>query len=167
MASSAAAVIGLYTASRAAQRRIRVVAVGFDLISDGLVATIDREQDMREVATASTGDGALANVRWHRPDVVALDLLLPDMLGEDLARRILAEYPRTRVVAITSAPGHLHARRALDAGVHGYLSNRVAGCELASAIRGVQAGGRAVPGPVALRAAGKIRDIACGRMAHV
>jgi DNA-binding NarL/FixJ family response regulator len=44
------------------------------------------------------------------------------MPGEDLARQILAEFPRTRIVAITSAQGHKYARRALDAGVHGYLS---------------------------------------------
>jgi DNA-binding NarL/FixJ family response regulator len=61
-------------------------------------------------------------VRQQRPDVVTLDLALPDMPGEELARRILAKFPRTRIVAITSAQGHVQARRALDAGVHGYLS---------------------------------------------
>ena len=61
-------------------------------------------------------------VRRSRPDVVTLDLLLPDIPGEDLAWRILAEFPRTRILAITSAQGHLHARRALDAGVHGFMS---------------------------------------------
>jgi CheY-like chemotaxis protein len=106
-------------------RRIRVLTVDSNqLVQEGLAAMIDREADMRVVATASTGDEALNDARQFRPDVVTLDLVLPDMPGEELARRILAEFPRTRIVAITSAQGHIHARRALDAGVHGYLSKR-------------------------------------------
>src|SRR5262249_23319247 len=49
----------------------------------------------------------------------------------------------------TSAQGHVQARRALDAGVHGYLSKAAPGCELVRAIRQVQAGRRVIPGPVA------------------
>lgn len=111
---------------------------------------INREDDMTVVAMASNGEEALNDVRRHRPDVVTLDLLLPDMPGEDLARQILAEFPRTRIVAITSAQGHLHARRALDAGVHGYLSKAVPVSEMVHAIRQVQAGERVVPGPIAV-----------------
>jgi DNA-binding NarL/FixJ family response regulator len=84
--------------------------------------------------------------------VVTLDLLLPDMPGEELARRILAEFPRTRIVAITSAQGHMYARRALDAGVHGYLSKGLPVLELVRAIRQIQAGERMIPGPVACQA---------------
>jgi DNA-binding NarL/FixJ family response regulator len=108
---------------------------------------INREEDMTVVATASTGAEALDDVRRYRPDVVTLDLLLPDMPGEDLARQILAEFPRMRIVAITSAQGHIYARRALDAGVHGYLSKAAPGWELVQAIRKVQAGVRMIPGP--------------------
>src|SRR6266700_7319062 len=147
-----AAAITVRAALRVAPRPIRVVTVdGHQLVQEGLAALIDREEDMAVVATASTGAEALNDVRRYRPDVVTLDLLLPDMPGEELARRILAEFPRTRIVAITSAQGHLHARRALDAGVHGYLSKAVPVCELVGAIRRVHAGGRTIPGPVAFR----------------
>jgi len=78
------------------------------------------------------------------------------MPGEELARRILAEFPRMRIVAITGAQGHLHARRALDAGVHGYLSKAAPGCELVRAIRQVQAGARTIPGPVPFEAAKRL-----------
>src|SRR6266849_7240905 len=135
---------------RATRRQIRVLTVDeHQLVQEGLAAMINREEDMTVVATASSGEEAIDDVRRYRPDVVTLDLLLPDMPGEDLARRILAEFPRTRIVAITSVQGHMHARRALDAGVHGYLSKAVSGCELIRAIRQVQAGGRMIPGPVA------------------
>src|SRR5580704_7759946 len=148
--ASAAAAISFIPALRAVPRLIRVLTVdGHQLVQEGLAAMIDREDDMTVVATASTGEEALDDIRRYRPDVVTLDLLLPDMPGEDLARRILAEFPRTRILAITSAQGHMHARRALDAGVHGYLSKAAPACELVRAIRQVQAGGRMIPGPVA------------------
>src|SRR6266700_6267551 len=152
-----AAAITVRAALRVAPRPIRVVTVdGHQLVQEGLAAMINREEDMTVVATASTGAEALNDVRRYRPDVVTLDLLLPDMPGEDLARRILGEFPRTRIVAITSAQGHMHARRALDAGVHGYLSKAARGCELVRAIRQVQAGARTIPGPVPFEAAKRL-----------
>jgi len=147
-----AAALTVRAALRVAPRPIRVVTVdGHQLVQEGLAAMINREEDMTVVATASTGAEALNDVRRYRPDVVTLDLLLPDMPGEDLARRILAEFPRTRIVAITSAQGHMHARRALDAGVHGYLSKAAPAYELVQGIRKVQAGVRMIPGPVAFK----------------
>ena len=147
MASAAAAAIIQYPALRTVPRRILVLAVdGNQLVQEGLAALIDREEDMAVVATASSGEEAMNDVRRFRPDVVTLDLLLPDMPGEYLARRILAESPETRIVAITSAHGHLQARHALDAGVHGYLSKAAPGWELVRAIREVKAGKRMIPG---------------------
>jgi len=157
--ASAAAAISFIPALRAVPRPIRILTVdGHQLVQEGLAAMINREDDMTVVATASTGEEALDDVRRYRPDVVTLDLLLSDMPGEVLARRILAEFPRTRIVAITSAQGHMEARRALDAGVHGYLSKALPACELVRAIRQVQAGKRVIPGPVAFQMAGHLAD---------
>src|ERR1044071_3638081 len=148
MASAAVAAIIQHPALRVISRRISVLTVdGHQLVQEGLAALIDREEDMTVVATASSGEEAMNDVRRYRPDVVTLDLLLPDMPGEHLARRILAEFPETRIVAITSAQGRVEARRALDAGVHGYLSKAASGWEVVRAIREVQAGARMIPGP--------------------
>jgi len=152
MASPAAAIVTVPIARglRTVPRRIRVLTVdGNELVQEGLVTTINRQQDMTVIAAASTGEEAIEDVRRYRPDVVTLDLLLPDIPGDKLARRILAELPRTRIVAITSAQGYVQARRAMDAGVHAYLSKALPLCELVRAIRQVQAGERIVPGPVA------------------
>ena len=156
MACAAAAIVAVPIPAglRVVPRRIRVLMVDSNqLVQEGLAAMIDREADMTVVATASTGEEALDDVRQQRPDVVTLDLALPDMPGEELARRILAEFPRTRIVAVTSAQSHVQARRALDAGVHGYLSKAAPVRELVRAIRRVQAGERMIPGPVALQRA--------------
>jgi DNA-binding NarL/FixJ family response regulator len=152
MASAAAAIVTVPIARglHAVPRRIRVLTVdGNELVQEGLVATINRQADMTVIAAASTGGEAIEDVRRYRPDVVTLDLLLPDIPGEKLAERILTEFPRTRIVAITSAQGYVQARRAMDAGVHAYLSKALPLCELVRAIRQVQAGERIVPGPVA------------------
>jgi DNA-binding NarL/FixJ family response regulator len=152
MASAAVAAVSFFPALRTVPRPIRVLTVDeHQLVQEGLVAMINRQEDMTVVATASTAEEAIDDVRRYRPDVVTLDLLLPDMPGEELARRILAEFPGTRILAITSAQGHMYARRALDAGVHGYLSKSVPVSELVRAIRQVQAGGRMIPGPVSSR----------------
>ena len=148
--AAAVITIGTLFTANGIHRQIRVLAVDANqLVQEGLCAMINREEDMTVVATASSGEEALDHVRRYRPDVVTLDLMLPDMPGEDLARRILAAFPGTRIVAITSARGHVHARRALDAGIHGYLSKAAPRYELVRAIRQVQAGKRAIPGPVA------------------
>src|SRR5215468_1227237 len=112
MAAAAATMVTFPMASglRMVPRRIRVLTVdGHQLVQEGLASMINREEDMTVVAMASSGEEGLHDVRRYRPDVVTLDLLLPDMPGEDLARRILAEFPRTRIVVITSAEGHVRA----------------------------------------------------------
>jgi DNA-binding NarL/FixJ family response regulator len=148
--ASAAAAIAAKTALSVVPRRIRVLIVDtHQLVQEGLAAMISREEDMTVVAAASRADEALHDVRRYRPDVAILDLLLPDMPGEDLGRQILAEFPDTRIVAITSAQSHVEARRALDAGIHGYLSKAVSVREMVRTIRQVRAGERIVPGPAA------------------
>jgi DNA-binding NarL/FixJ family response regulator len=151
MACAAVAFVAVPVAARlrVVPRRTRVLTVdAHQLVQEGLAAMINREEDMTVVATASTGEEALDDVRRYRPDVVTLDLVLPDMRGEELARRILAGFPQIRIVAITAARSHKHACRALDAGIHGYLSKAAPASELVHAIRQVQAGERMIPGPV-------------------
>lgn len=154
MACAAAAVleVPLPASLRVVPRRIRVLTVDSQqLVQEGLAAMINREPDMTVVAAASTGGDAVMGVRRYHPDVVTLDLLLPDMPGEKLVRHILAEFPQTRIIAITSARSHAHVRRALDAGIHGFLSKAAPVCELVHAIRKVRAGARVIPGPVMLQ----------------
>lgn len=140
--------------SQAVPRRIRVLTVDRQQsVQEGLAAMIDREDDMTVVAAASTGAEALDDARRYRPDVVTLDLLLPDMSGETLARQILAAFPKIRIVAITSARGYTNVCRAMDAGIQGYLPKTAPVRELVRAIRQVQAGEQVIPGPVPLPSA--------------
>ncbi|GAA4429931.1 response regulator transcription factor [Georgenia halophila] len=122
------------------------------LIRDALAGLLGLEEDITVVATAASGVEALAAARKHTPDVVVLDLQMPDGDGIDTAGRIEAEVPGCRAVIVTShgRPGYL--KRALAAGVAGFLPKTVSARVLADAVRQVHGGGRYVDPELAAEA---------------
>ena len=78
---------------------IRVLTVDeHQLVQEGLAAIINHEPDMAVIANASNGAEAINAFRDHRPDVLTIDLTLPDMPGEEVARRIRSEFSGARIV---------------------------------------------------------------------
>ena len=71
------------------------------IIRDGLSAILKSEKDIQIIAEAGTGKEALDKVHCLVPDVVIMDLTLPDMGGMQVTRRILAEYPGVKVLILT------------------------------------------------------------------
>ena len=138
---------------------IRVLTVDqHPLVQEGLAAVIDREPDMTVVASAACGREGFEAFRRLRPDVLTLDLLLPDMSGDDLAKRIMAEFPGARMVVITSARGDVHMLRALESGVRGYVLKGMPQKELVDVIRQVHAGKKVIPRQVASNIAEHMAD---------
>jgi DNA-binding NarL/FixJ family response regulator len=138
---------------------IRVLTVDqHPLVQEGLAAVIDREPDMTVVDSAACGREGLEAFRRLRPDVLTLDLLLPDMSGDDLAKRIMAEFPGARMVVITSARGDVHMLRALESGVRGYVLKGMPQKELVDVIRQVHAGKKVIPRQVASNIAEHMAD---------
>ena len=119
------------------------------LVREGIAAVIHRETGMEVVAEAASGTEAIELYRRLRPDVVTLDLLLPDIPGEEVARRILAEFPNARVVVITGARGDVHMLRAMEAGIKGVVLKGMQHSALIETIRQVHAGRKVVPRQVA------------------
>ncbi|MGJ6962123.1 response regulator [Streptosporangium sp. G11] len=124
------------------------------LIRGALVALLALEEDLSVVAQAATGADTLAMARVFRPDVAMLDLQLPDMDGVTVARMIHEESPDCRTMIVTShgRPGHL--KRALSAGVRGFLPKTVSAAVLADVVRTIHAGGRYVDPQLAAEAIG-------------
>ena len=83
---------------------------------DGLVLIINRQPDLTVVATAATGEQAVALFREHRPDVTVMDLRLPTMSGLDAVRAIRADAPDARIIVLTVRDDDEAIYRALDAG---------------------------------------------------
>ncbi|WP_436759549.1 response regulator [Streptosporangium sp. V21-05] len=108
------------------------------LVRKAIATLLGLEPDIQVVAEVARGDLVAAAVLEHRPDVVVLDIEMPGMDGLSVAETL----PGHAVLMLTSfgRPGHL--RRALAAGVRGFIPKDASADELATAIRKVHAGGR-------------------------
>lgn len=119
--------------------RILVVDDHF-VVRMGLVATINLQEDMTVVAEAGDGQQALEQYRLHRPDIVVMDLRMPDMDGVTATVMLRRESPPARVIVFSSFGGDENVRRALEAGAHAYVIKSGPQTELIDAIRSVHAG---------------------------
>jgi two-component system response regulator DesR len=113
-----------------------------NLIRSALAALLGMEEDVQVVAQAATGDEALAMARIHHPDVAVLDLQMPGLDGIAVAEALRHELPGCASIIVTSygRPGHL--KRALAAGVRGFLPKTVSAHVLADVVRTTRGGGR-------------------------
>lgn len=107
---------------------------------DGLSALIDRQPDMRVVGEADNGRQAVRVVQDLSPDVVIMDISMPDLNGIDATRQILAALPSTRVIALSMYSDRRYVEGMLSAGVSGYLVKSCAFDELVQAILAVVGG---------------------------
>ncbi|MCZ4123967.1 response regulator transcription factor [Streptomyces sp. H39-S7] len=136
---------GTAAAAGSGEARVRVLLADDEhLIRGALAALLSYEDDIIVVAEAASGPEALAMARAHRPDVAVLDLEMPGADGVAVATSLRAELPGCRTMIVTGhgRPGHL--KRALTAGVRGFVPKTVSAQRLAEIIRTVHAGGRYV-----------------------
>lgn len=123
-----------------------------ELVRLGLRTLLElhREQ-IQIVAEAASVADALAKVPAARPDLVLLDMRLPDGTGVEACRRLLALLPRCRVLFLTSAVDDELVADSIRAGASGYLLKEINGLELVKAIRDVAAGGQVIDATVTER----------------
>lgn len=121
------------------------------LVRVGMTTVINQHPDMKVVAEAEGGPRTLELFRKHRPDVVLMDMRLPEDTGPRLTSAIRAEFPGSRVLVISNYDGDEDIHQALAAGAMGYLFKSVVEDELVDAIREIHAGRRYLPKGVAVR----------------
>ncbi|MFC5666101.1 response regulator transcription factor [Kitasatospora misakiensis] len=132
---------------------IRVVlAEDQGMVLGAFASLLDLQADITVVATATDGDDALAAVREHRPDVLVTDIEMPGRTGLDLAVELNRLGDPTRVLIVTTFARSGYLRRAVDAGVAGYVLKDAPIGELAAALRRVHAGERVVAPELAVAA---------------
>jgi DNA-binding NarL/FixJ family response regulator len=117
------------------------VADDHPVVREGLVAMLETEPDFQVVGTAATGAEAVALVARADPDVLLLDLELPELDGVGVLRRLTAEGARVRVIAFTVFDTDERIIGAVEAGAAGYLLKGAPRAELFAAVRTVAAGG--------------------------
>jgi len=124
---------------------IRIVIAEYQALVLGALATLlGLEGDMEIIARVGDGAAALDAVREHKPDILLSDIEMPQMTGLDVAEAIAREGLAARVLIVTTFGRAGYLRRAMDAGVRGYLLKDTPSDALAAAIRKVAAGGRAI-----------------------
>jgi two-component system, NarL family, response regulator len=126
--------------------RIRVLIAEDHLVARvGLRAILSMQRDMKVVAEALNGQQAVELYREFQPDIALLDVRMPKMSGLEAASAILSEFPRARLIALTTYAGDEDVRRAITTGVRAYLTKDVLHDELIRTIRAVHAGETYLP----------------------
>jgi DNA-binding NarL/FixJ family response regulator len=128
---------------------VRILVVDdHPVVRDGLRLILETQPQMKVVGEAGSGAAALAAYAEHQPDVVLMDLRLPDMSGAQAAATLRRDHPQARVIILTSYGQEAEIRAALKAGVRAYLRKDVDRSELLSVIRTVHDGGRYLPAEI-------------------
>lgn len=125
------------------------------MVLGALAALLDIEGDIEVVAMARNGAEAMALTRQHLPDVLLTDIEMPEMTGLEVAAALKGQGMKTRVVIVTTFARSGYLRRALDAGVSGYLLKDSPPDMLANAVRRVHSGLRAIDPELAAEAWGE------------
>jgi DNA-binding NarL/FixJ family response regulator len=131
-----------------------------EVVRQGLVALLDRRESFQVVAEAGTVAEAVEMAHRHRPDLVIMDVRLPDGSGIEACREIRAELPATRVVMLTSYPDEEAVFSAIIAGASGYLLKQVRARDLVSALEAVGRGESLLDPAVTEKVLERVRRIA-------
>ena len=123
-------------------KKLRILlADDHKMVREGLRLLIDSQPDMRVVGEAANGREVLLRARELKPDVVVMDLSMPELNGLQATERLRAESPEIKVVAITANEDESYLRQLCKVGAAGYVLKRSAGDELVKAISLVSKGG--------------------------
>ncbi|MGZ3586116.1 MAG: response regulator [Candidatus Limnocylindrales bacterium] len=142
-------------------RPLRLLVVDdHEVVRQGLVSLLDRRAGLQVVAEASTVAEAIEQAHRQRPDLIVMDVRLPDGSGIEACRDIRAEMPETRVVMLTSYPDEEAVMSAIIAGASGYLLKQIRARDLVNALEAVGRGESLLDPAVTSQVLERIRRIA-------
>ncbi|HHV07613.1 MAG TPA: response regulator transcription factor [Firmicutes bacterium] len=144
--------------------KIRVLVVDdHPVVRTGIKKVVELEDDMEIVAEAGTGQAAIEGVAAAKPDVVLMDLDLPDKSGIEVTAEIKDKYPEVGVVALTIHDDRDHLLEMVRAGAAGYLLKDIEPGGLVGAIRAVNEGNSYMSPPATKKLLGEFTRMANGR----
>lgn len=141
-----------------------IIADDQELIRQSLSFVLDAQSDIQMVGTASNGRETIELVRNERPDVVLMDIRMPDVDGVECTRLIKAAYPQIKVIILTTFDDDEYVFNALRYGASGYLLKGVSVAELTNDVREVVKGGSIITPGVASKALQMFARMAQGNM---
>jgi DNA-binding NarL/FixJ family response regulator len=139
-------------------RPLRLLVVDdHEVVRQGLVSLLERRERFQVVAEAGTVEEAIEGARRHQPDLVVMDVRLPDGSGIEACREIRSELPGTRVVMLTSYPDEEAVLSAIIAGASGYLLKQIRSRDLIAALEAVGRARSSLDPAVARSRHGRVR----------
>ena len=142
---------------------LRILVVDdHEIVRQGLVSLLERREGFQVVAQAGTVAEATENARKYQPDLVVMDVRLPDGSGIEACREIRAEFPATRIIILTSYPDEEAVFAAIVAGASGYLLKQIRGRDLVAALESVGRGESLLDPAVTEKVLDRVRRIASG-----
>ena len=149
-----------------APRPLRLLVVDdHEVVRQGLVALLDRKAGFEVVAQAGSVAEAIDAAKRFEPDLVIMDVRLPDGSGIEACREIRAARPETRVIMLTSYPDEEAVLSAIIAGASGYLLKQIRGRDLTSALEAVGRGESLLDSAVTEKVLERVRRVATGEEA--
>ncbi|HUH07110.1 MAG TPA: response regulator transcription factor [Egibacteraceae bacterium] len=138
---------------------VRVMLVDdHEVVRKGIRSMVEAHDDLEVVAEAGTADEAVLRARSYKPDVVVMDVRLPDRSGVLACRDIRAEHPEIAVLMLTSFSDDQALFDSIMAGAAGYVLKQVRGSDLVDGIRRVAAGGSLLDPAVTARVLDRVRN---------
>jgi DNA-binding NarL/FixJ family response regulator len=142
---------------------LRILVVDdHEVVRRGLIAFLERRPQFQVVAEAGTGAEALTQARRFLPDIVLLDIQLPDTSGIEACRQLRAEFPDLIVVFLTSSPDELDVMAAIVSGARGYVLKQTRSVELIRTLEAVGRGESLFDAAVTGMVMERVRRIASG-----
>ncbi|HOT33521.1 MAG TPA: response regulator transcription factor [Rhodoglobus sp.] len=137
---------------------IRVlVADDHPIVRGGIVALLESADDLSVVGEASTGLQAVELALEHEPDIVLMDLQMPELSGAEATARILEQRPGIRVIVLTTYESDSAILQAIEAGASGYLLKAAPAGEILAGIRSVVAGDVALAPSIAAMLVNRVK----------
>ena len=124
---------------------VRVLVVDdHAVVRSGIALLLNAEDDLEVVGEAGTAKDAIFSARSTKPDVILLDVVMPDQSGLDVIPQLLHENPDTKILMLSMQDDPHYVREAFEVGASGYVLKEAADNEVVTAIRDVAGGGRYV-----------------------
>jgi DNA-binding NarL/FixJ family response regulator len=131
-----------------------------DILVEGLKLILGMEEDIEISGTANNGKKAYEFCKWNMPDVVLMDIQMPELNGVEVTKMIRSDFPKIKVIVLTTFNDDEYIYDALKNGASGYLLKDTSPSEIARAVRTVYKGGALIQSEVAVKVIDKFSELA-------
>jgi DNA-binding NarL/FixJ family response regulator len=139
-----------------------------DILVEGLKLILGKEEDIEICGTANNGRKAYEICKWNRPDVVLMDIKMPEVNGVEATSMIKRDFPGVSIIVLTTFNDDEYIYEALKNGASGYLLKDASPAEIAGAVRTVYKGGALIQSEIAVKVLDKFSELAKGsRERHI